>query len=139
MGHRLPRPLRQKTRTRQGSSKRKEEKAAAAAMDTWQAKWKPPRPVHRNPCLVLGCTDEEALKAAFSPFGTIESVFSPKGQKFSFVKFEDKYAAENAMTALNGTEIGGRPVQVTDGKCAHKEVAAWRDSCAAAWHAAKAK
>ena len=68
--------------------------------------------MHRNPCLVLGCTDEEALKAAFSPFGAIESVFSPKGQKFSFVKFEDKYAAENAMTALNGTEIGGRPVQV---------------------------
>ena len=108
-------------------------------MDTWQAKWKPPRPVHRNPCLVLGCTDEEALKAAFSPFGAIESVFSPKGQKFSFVKFEDKYAAENAMTALNGTEIGGRPVQVTDGKCAHKDVAAWHDSCAAAWQAAKAK
>jgi len=86
------------------------------------------RPVHRNPCLVVGCTDEGALKEAFAKFGTVETVFAPKGENFAFVHFEDKYDAENAMNAMNGTTIGGKTVQVTDGKTANKHVAAWRTS-----------
>uniref|UniRef100_A0A7S2T919 RRM domain-containing protein n=1 Tax=Chloropicon roscoffensis TaxID=1461544 RepID=A0A7S2T919_9CHLO len=97
-------------------------------MDTWQAKWKPPRPVHRNPCLVLGCTDKDALREAFGKFGAVAEVFCPEGQTFGFVTFEDKYDAENAMNALNGTQIGGKTVEVTDGKCANKHVSAWRTS-----------
>ena len=138
-------------------------------MDTWQAKWKPPRcddppaisqnlssprfrqgdddvgrarrgnptrrpvprpeltcettssiaafslrPVHRNPCLVLGCTDKDALREAFGKFGAVAEVFCPEGQTFGFVTFEDKYDAENAMNALNGTQIGGKTVEVSD-------------------------
>merc|ERR1711897_16660 len=98
----------------------------AGEMDTWQAKWKPPRPVHRNPCLVLGCTDEEAIKEAFGEFGTIERTFAPAKAKFTFVHFEDKYDAEKAIEALDGTSIGGAKVKVTDGKCANREVEAWR-------------
>merc|ERR1711959_579010 len=106
--HRLPRPLRQTTRTR-------------------QAKWKPPRPVHRNPCLVLGCADEAALRESFEKFGKIENVFIPDGQSFAFVRYEDKYDAENAMNALNGTQIGGKQVKVIDGKTANKEVSTWHE------------
>jgi len=122
-------------------------------MDTWQAKWKPPRPVHNNPCLVLGSSEEEALKEAFSQYGSVSETFSPKGQNFTFVHFEDKYDAEKAMNALNNTKIGGKQVkvspqfrdelflsllfiilvtlhslQVTDGKCANREVNEWRAS-----------
>mmetsp|Transcript_5748 Transcript_5748/g.13960 ORF Transcript_5748/g.13960 Transcript_5748/m.13960 type:complete len:106 (-) Transcript_5748:205-522(-) len=104
-------------------------------MDTWQAKWKPPRPVHRNPCLIIGCSDEASLKESFGKFGEVKEVFAPKGQNFAFVHFEDKYDAENAMNALNGSEIGGKQVKVTDGKGANKEVAAWRASCMAAFKA----
>jgi len=52
-----------------------------------------------------------------------------------FAFAEDKYDAENAMNALNGSEIGGKQVKVTDGKGANKEVAAWRASCMAAFKA----
>merc|ERR1712078_171451 len=57
------------------------------AMDTWQSKWEPPRPVHNNPCLVVGCNDTEALKEAFEKHGTVQDVFNPEGQNFAFVRF----------------------------------------------------
>merc|ERR1711959_336533 len=53
--------------------------------------------VHKNPCLVVGCTDEEALKEAFEKHGTVEGIHVPEGQNFAFVRFEDKYTAEVAM------------------------------------------
>merc|ERR1712196_353850 len=94
----------------------------AGAMDTWQSKWEPPRSVHKNPCLVVGCTDKEALKEAFEKHGTVEGIQVPEGQNFAFVRFEDKYAAEVAMKALDGTAIAGSQVTVTDGKCSNKAV-----------------
>ena len=48
---------------------------------------RPPRPVHKNPCLVVGCTDEEALKEAFEKHGTVEGIHVPEGQNFAFVRF----------------------------------------------------
>jgi len=82
-------------------------------MDTWQAKWKPPRPVHNNPCLVLGSSEEEALKEAFSQYGSVSETFSPKGQNFTFVHFGKQIAlqtnADNSSHAcvrvLSETEI----------------------------------
>merc|ERR1739848_505643 len=111
----------------------------AGEMDTWQAKWKPPRPVHRNPCLVFGCTDEAALKEAFGKFGALAEVFEPKGQSFAFIRFEDNHDAEPAMSALNGTSIGGSEVQVTDGKCANAVVSKWRATCLQTWQQQSAK
>ena len=70
--------------------------------------------MHRNPCLVLGCTDKDALREAFGKFGAVAEVFCPEGQTFGFVTFEDKYDAENAMNALNGTQIGGKTIEVSD-------------------------
>ena len=46
-----------------------------------------PRPVHKNPCLVVGCTDKEALKEAFEKHGTVEGIQVPEGQNFAFVRF----------------------------------------------------
>ena len=82
----------------------------------------------RNPCLVLGCTDKDALREAFGKFGAVAEVFCPEGQTFGFVTFEDKYDAENAMNALNGTQIGGKTVEVSDAlPRARQVVIAWRD------------
>ena len=64
--------------------------------------------------------------AAFGEFGTIERTFAPAKAKFTFVHFEDKYDAEKAIEALDGTSIAGAKVKVTDGKCANREVEAWR-------------
>ena len=43
---------------------------------------------------------------------------------------EDKYAAEVAMKALDGTTIAGSQVTVTDGKCSNKAVVEWQKNLA---------
>lgn len=43
---------------------------------------------------------------------------------------EDKYAAEVAMKALDGTAIAGSQVTVTDGKCSNKAVVEWQKNLA---------
>ena len=43
---------------------------------------------------------------------------------------EDKYAAEVAMKALDGTTIAGSQVSVTDGKCSNKAVVEWQKNLA---------
>merc|ERR1712124_78397 len=92
----------------------------------------PPRPVHNNPCLVVGCNDTEALKEAFEKHGTVQDVFNPEGQNFAFVRFEDNYAAEAARKALDGSTIAGAQVAVYDGKCSNKAVLDWRKGLAIA-------
>mmetsp|Transcript_7153 Transcript_7153/g.13172 ORF Transcript_7153/g.13172 Transcript_7153/m.13172 type:complete len:86 (+) Transcript_7153:17-274(+) len=74
------------------------------------------------------------LIAFFREHTQVSEVFVPKGQKFAFVHFEDKYDAEKGLE-LNGTTIGGKQVKVTDGKCANKEVDAWRHACRDAYRA----
>ena len=63
-------------------------------------------------------TDDQGLHEAFAQFGEITEakVITDRGsgrsRGFGFVTFADDEAAENAVSALNGTELDGRPIKV---------------------------
>lgn len=98
-------------------------------MTTWQATWKPPRPVHHNPAVVLDLekdVDEDGIKQAFSKYGKVENIHRPKNETFAFIYYHDKYDAEKATLSLDGQQLGGRQVRVRDGKKVFKEVSDWR-------------
>jgi len=63
-------------------------------------------------------TNDEGLRQAFSPHGTIEEAIvisdrdSGRSRGFGFVTFEDDEAADKAVAALNGTELDGRTIRV---------------------------
>lgn len=62
--------------------------------------------------------DEEGLEQTFSDFGKVSSVkiitdkFTGKSRGFGFVEMEDDDEAQNAIEALNETELNGRALQV---------------------------
>lgn len=63
-------------------------------------------------------TTEDALKAAFSSFGKIESVEimrekrKKRSRGFGFVTYLYKEAAQNACLEMDGTELEGRIIKV---------------------------
>jgi RNA recognition motif-containing protein len=62
--------------------------------------------------------NDEGLREAFAPFGEITeaSVITDRdtgrSRGFGFVTFSDDEAADKAVSALNGTELDGRPIRV---------------------------
>ena len=64
---------------------------------------------------------EEDIRNLFSPYGTVHSVKlvsdretgRPRG--FGFVEMEDS-AAANAISALNGKEVGGRALRINEAR-----------------------
>jgi len=62
---------------------------------------------------------EEDLKGAFAEFGTIESVnivkdrFSGQSKGFGFVDMPDNSEADRAIKALNGIQIKGRSIKIS--------------------------
>lgn len=75
-----------------------------------------------NPCKVyVGnipfSATEESVTAAFAACGTVAEVTVPEqrsGHKlgFAYVTFADADAANNAVSTLNGTDMGGRTIRV---------------------------
>ncbi len=65
-------------------------------------------------------TTEERLTELFSKFGEVSSVtikkdpFSEMSKGFGFVEMEDELAVSNAISALNGKEVDGRKVRVSE-------------------------
>lgn len=67
-------------------------------------------------------TTEEALRAAFEPFGDIISVRlitdresgEPRG--FAFVEMRDEEKAQEAISALNGSELEGNRLRVNEAR-----------------------
>jgi len=67
-------------------------------------------------------TTQEELHDVFAPFGTVESVSiindretgQPRG--FAFVEMANAGEAEQAIAALNGTELGGRAINVNEAR-----------------------
>ena len=63
-------------------------------------------------------TTDEGLRTAFAPHGEIaEAVVvtdrdTGRSRGFGFVTFEDDEAADQAIAALNGTELDGRTIRV---------------------------
>jgi len=71
--------------------------------------------------LAFSVNDEE-LQQAFSSFGNVTSArividkMSGRSKGFGFVEIEDDAAADEAINKMNGQEIGGRPVRVSEAK-----------------------
>ncbi len=65
---------------------------------------------------------EQELRDLFSPHGGIDTVSvitdrdtgRPRG--FAFIEMEDEGAAGTAIRALDGTDMGGRPLRVNEAK-----------------------
>lgn len=63
-------------------------------------------------------TDDHGLRQAFAPFGEITEAKvivdrdSGRSRGFGFVTFTDEEAADKAISALDGTELDGRPIKV---------------------------
>jgi RNA recognition motif-containing protein len=65
---------------------------------------------------------EQQLRDAFSAYGDVASVSvitdrdtgRPRG--FAFVEMSDSGAAQNAIRSLNGTQLGGRTLNVNEAK-----------------------
>lgn len=71
--------------------------------------------------LDFGAT-EESIRSLFQPYGAIERVHlitdrdtgRPRG--FAFVEMTDAAEADRAIEALNGTELGGRSLNVNEAR-----------------------
>lgn len=67
-------------------------------------------------------TDEEALRKVFSQHGEIESVNvitdrdTGRSKGFGFVEMANDDQAKAAIDALNGTELEGRTIKVSESK-----------------------
>lgn len=64
---------------------------------------------------------EESVRTLFEPYGAVESVHIPtdretgRARGFAFVEMAEG-AAEKAITALNGTNVGGRALNVNEAR-----------------------
>jgi len=64
---------------------------------------------------------EESLRTLFEPYGAVESVNIPtdretgRARGFAFVEMADS-SAEKAIAALNGTNVGGRALNVNEAR-----------------------
>jgi RNA recognition motif-containing protein len=65
---------------------------------------------------------EGQLRSLFEPFGTIESVSlvtdrdTGRVRGFGFVEMPNNAEAEKAIAALNGTDVGGRTINVNEAR-----------------------
>ena len=67
-------------------------------------------------------TTQDDLSAAFAPYGTVDSVSvitdrdtgQPRG--FAFVEMSNRNEADAAISALNGTELNGRALNVNEAR-----------------------
>lgn len=67
-------------------------------------------------------TDEDALRKVFEQHGAVESVNvitdrdTGRSKGFGFVEMADAGQAQAAIDALNGTELDGRTIKVSESK-----------------------
>lgn len=65
-------------------------------------------------------TTDDDLREVFEKHGTVESAKvitdrdTGRSRGFGFVEMSDASGAENAMRALNGTDLGGRNLRVDE-------------------------
>ncbi|HVI07708.1 MAG TPA: RNA-binding protein [Candidatus Binatia bacterium] len=67
-------------------------------------------------------TTETELRQIFEPHGAVEKVSlvtdrdTGRSRGFAFVEMTDGSEADKAMAALNGTDLGGRPLTINEAK-----------------------
>ena len=65
-------------------------------------------------------TDDTQLNTIFSPFGTVSSArvikdkFTDRSRGFGFVEMDNTEEADKAIAALNGKEVDGRALKVSE-------------------------
>lgn len=59
---------------------------------------------------------DEALRQVFGQFGELIHVKIPVGKRCGFVQFANRACAEQALSMLNGTELGGQSVRLSWGR-----------------------
>ena len=65
---------------------------------------------------------ESSIRALFEPYGNIERVNlitdrdTGRSRGFAFVEMTDPAEADRAIAALNGTELDGRALNITDAR-----------------------
>jgi RNA recognition motif-containing protein len=66
--------------------------------------------------------DDNELRASFSEFGTVQSAsvvkdkFTGRSRGFGFVEMPDAAAGNQAIEAMNGRNLGGRPLVVNEAR-----------------------
>ena len=67
-------------------------------------------------------TDDQSLRQTFEAFGEVEEAVvisdrdTGRSRGFGFVTFSDDEAADTAVSALDGSDMDGRPVKVNVAK-----------------------
>lgn len=65
-------------------------------------------------------TDEETVRSLFEQYGTVDSAkiifdkFTGRSKGYAFVEMSDKTAGNQAIAALNDTEVDGRTIVVKE-------------------------
>ncbi|KAI3510011.1 hypothetical protein L1887_25537 [Cichorium endivia] len=59
---------------------------------------------------------DEALRQVFGQFGELIHVKIPVGKRCGFVQFANRACAEQALSVLNGTELGGQNIRLSWGR-----------------------
>jgi cold-inducible RNA-binding protein len=71
--------------------------------------------------LDFGAT-EDSIRTAFEPFGAVERVSlmtdrdTGRSRGFAFVEMTDSQEADRAIAELNGTDLGGRAINVNEAR-----------------------
>jgi cold-inducible RNA-binding protein len=71
--------------------------------------------------LDFGAT-EESIRALFEPYGRVDRVSvmtdrdTGRSRGFAFVEMSDAGEADRAITALNGTNLGGRALNINEAR-----------------------
>ncbi|XP_010433418.1 PREDICTED: polyadenylate-binding protein RBP45C [Camelina sativa] len=72
-----------------------------------------------NTTIFVGALDqsvtEDLLKSVFGQFGELVHVKIPAGKRCGFVQFANRACAEQALSMLNGTQLGGQSVRLSWG------------------------
>jgi len=65
--------------------------------------------------------DENYLRQVFTPYGEVGYVKIPVGKRCGFVQFTSRSCAEQAINALNGSQIGSSNVRLSWGRSQNKQ------------------
>ncbi|KAL6999302.1 Polyadenylate-binding protein rbp45 [Sarracenia purpurea var. burkii] len=73
-----------------------------------------------NTTIFVGALDESVtddhLRQVFGQFGELIHVKIPAGKRCGFVEFADRACAEQALSILNGTQLGGHNIRLSWGR-----------------------
>ena len=67
-------------------------------------------------CGGISDSDENTIRAAFSPYGRILEIRYFRDKGYAFVRYDNKVSACSAIVAINGTDIGSSSVKCSWGK-----------------------